>query len=352
MALNHGGNLLQVAKQYGSNPDDWLDLSTGVSPYSYPADRIPAAVWNKLPQVDDGLELAAAEYYRSRRLPLAVAGSQAAIMQLPGLIGGTLKRPLLVLLPEVGYKEHQHAWLKAQRAGLAVQLQFYLDSPSAEQIVAADVVVVINPNNPTGKLIRADKLIALQQALEAKGGYLIVDEAFMDTTPQHSLIGRCGAENLIVLRSVGKFFGLAGARVGFVFASLALLTRLDERLGPWTVAGPARYLVTLAFQDKRWQKSVMVKLAQGADRLRQLLNCLLTAPLSGTDLFIRASLADAEFCHDFLCQQAVLTRLCDEGDAIRFGLPADEAGWLQLTVALEKLSQVRLTETANLQEEY
>jgi len=340
--VQHGGNLLEIIRLYGGDRADWVDLSTGVSPFPYAISTIPIAAWHHLPQTDDGLETTAARYYQSPIEPLAVAGSQAAIMVLPALLSKTLFPNMStrgrVAIPRVGYKEHQHAWQKAW------DIELYDDFPSAQTIERCDVVVVINPNNPSGFHFSRKALLDLHLRVSTKGGWLIVDEAFIDCSVESSLLSpEMVFENLIVLRSVGKFFGLAGARVGFVFAPVELLKELSYQLGPWTVAGPSRWVVKQAFLDTKWQKRTQIKLHKSVNRLQQLLSQYLTVPplmakFSGTTLFITTYLDQAEVVHQRLCSEKIYTRLCDEVDSIRFGLPASDSEWTQLEGALKALS--------------
>ncbi|WP_073582233.1 aminotransferase class I/II-fold pyridoxal phosphate-dependent enzyme, partial [Vibrio quintilis] len=302
----------------------------------------------------DGLEAAAKDYYGAAQMPVAVAGSQAAIMALSGVITLEMGRCGTIALPRVGYKEHQQAWGSFEQNGKAWEIEFYDDFPTQHQFAISDVVLLINPNNPTGKLARPDALHAALQEKQRKGGYLIVDEAFADCTPELSMLSTASHhENLIVLRSVGKFFGMAGARVGFVFAKPVIKALLEETLGPWTVSGPARWVMKRALQDSAWQQATAGRIQAASERLNQLLDSKLKASgvndsevnapevdgfRAGTPLFTTVYLDHAVACHEVLCQQQVLTRLCDEKNAIRFGLPADEAQWDQLTAALDVLA--------------
>ena len=337
MRLQHGGELLAVASRYATPVDVWLDLSTGVNPQTYPLPAIPDSQWNRLPQCDQQLEQAAADYYGCPQLPLAVAGSQAAIMALPKLLMQELAAGR-VLLPAVGYKEHQQAW---QRYPQHWQTSFYSDLPTSKQLDGVKVLVLINPNNPSGLRLAKAQVLQLCDALAANRGIVVVDEAFMDLTPEESVVDQSARDNLIVLRSVGKFFGLAGARVGFVFSHAQRLKRLADLLGPWAVNGPARYVVTHALHDRAWQQKMRCQLQQDAQRLSRLLHQQLAAKVASGGLFVRVELADAAACHDFLCRQQILTRLCDEQDALRFGLPHGTAAWLKLRTALSELAKQR-----------
>ena len=321
--LEHGGRLRRAAQQYGIAEVDWLDLSTGINPLGWPVPTVPADVWQALPQDDDELNAAAQEYYGTTKL-LAVAGSQAAIQALP-----MLRPPAHVALVAPSYAEHAHAW---QRQGHTV-----ISVPATEILqLGADtkVVVIVNPNNPTGVLFSRDELLGLHTQLAARGGWLVVDEAFMDATPEHSLASACPRPGLIVLRSLGKFFGLAGARVGFVLAEENVLQPLAELLGPWTIAAPSRYAATLALRDKDWQRATRAAVPNVSQRLAELLHDAGLIPSGGCTLFQWVCFTDAARVHEQLARKGILTRLYDAPPSVRFGLPRDEMQWMRLTDAL------------------
>lgn len=340
MAVHHGGNLIQIAKKYNSDVADWVDLSTGVSPNSYPVGNIPQQAWQRLPESDDGLESAAQSYYQAPVTPIAVSGSQAAIMALPAILARSMGRCGVVALPSVGYKEHEHAWRSYSENGQRWSITFYQHQPSEKQIAESDALVIINPNNPTGFCASFDDLHQIRAKLAERGATLILDEAFIDTTPEQSLLApSTEMEGLVVLRSVGKFFGLAGARVGFLFSYPKLAELLKEHLGPWTVNGPSRWLVKQALQDTAWQQQARKEIIQSGSRLKELLKEYLDYPISGAYLFATVQLPDAEQIHHLLCQRKVLTRLCDEKNAIRFGIPKDASQWQVLQQALTEIKQ-------------
>ena len=267
-----------------------------------------------LPQDDDGLADAACAYYGTTSL-LAVSGSQAAIQSLPSL--RVLSRVALIA---PSYAEHAHAWRRCGHEVVAV---------SAEEILQADaeVKVIVNPNNPTGKLFTRDELLDLHAQLAARGGWLVVDEAFIDASPGHSLASVCPRPGLIVLRSLGKFFGLAGARVGFVLAEESVLQPLAELLGPWPIAAPSRYVAALALRDTAWQCAARESLPQAAQRLAELLGAHDFEPSGGSSLFQWVCREDVANVHEQLARQGILTRLFDQPASLRFGLPRDGAQW-------------------------
>lgn len=321
--LEHGGGIIAAARRYGIPERDWLDLSTGLNPHGWPVPALPADAWQRLPETNDGLEQAAARYYGSAWL-LPVAGSQAAIQTLP-----LLRAPGTVGLLNPSYAEHAYAW---ERRGH--QVQRFAPSELDAAVNTLDVLLLCNPNNPTGQMFTPEQLESWRQRLAMRGGWLVVDEAFMDCTPQFSILNKVGAPGLIVLRSVGKFFGLAGVRAGFVFAWRELLDALQEELGPWAVSGPARAAVKLALQDMAWQQQTRVRLAADGERLASLLSQYGLPPHGGCVLFQWLAGPHTFAAHTFLAERGILTRYFAEPESIRFGLPTSEADWQRLETAL------------------
>lgn len=325
--LEHGGKLRQAAVRYGIALENWLDLSTGINPNGWQKALPPLSTWARLPEDDDGLHRVACAYYAAQDL-LPVAGSQAAIQALPKLYA---HRRVAVLAPS--YNEHAHAW---QRAGHAVDLVCAAQLHTA--IDDHDIVVIVNPNNPTGVCFDVAMLLDWQQRLAARGGCLMVDEAFMDGTPAQSLAAYSNREGLIVLRSLGKFFGLAGARVGFVLAAKKTLLALAQELGPWTISGPARWLATQALEDQAWQRIMRKQLKQQSQRLHTVLSAAQLMPDGGSCLFQSVATPQAAHIHAQLAGQGILTRLFKAPARLRFGLPADEQEWQRLQQALRALN--------------
>ncbi|MDD4928953.1 MAG: threonine-phosphate decarboxylase CobD [Gallionella sp.] len=319
MALEHGGRVRAAAARYGIPESRWLDLSTGINPDGWRTPEIPARIWQALPQDDDGLAEAASLFYGSARL-LPVAGSQAAIQALPGL-----RRHSLVSMAVTAYAEHARAWQGHDVLRMADADLLHSD---------ADVLVIVNPNNPTAKRYAVEELLSLHARLAARGGWLVVDEAFMDATPEHSLAPFCPRAGLIVLRSPGKFFGLAGARAGFVLATEDVLQPLAELLGPWPIAAPSRYVVKLAMLDVAWQTSARQSLQLASRRLSEMLIRHGLPPVGSNSLFQWVCCEDALIIHQRLAQQGILTRLFDMPASLRFGLPFGEAQWARLDAAL------------------
>ena len=324
--LEHGGNVLAAAKRYGIAPQDWLDLSTGINPVAYAVKDINPLVWQRLPQADDDLPQVAAAYYGTPLL-LPTAGTQAILQALPYL------RPACrFAAPFPTYAEHPKAW---QNCGH--ELIRFAPEQAATIVAETDVLLLCNPNNPSGHCYAKQDLLAWREVLAERGGWLIVDEAFVDSTPELSLAAEIGTEGLIVLRSLGKFFGLAGARVGFMLAWPGLLQAMAERLGPWPISGPARVAATQALADSVWQTAVKARLQRDMLRLTELLIKNDLHPNGGTTLYQWIMTPQAALIHEQLAQMGILTRLFTEPVSLRFGLPGTEAEWLKLNYALQKL---------------
>lgn len=317
--LEHGGKLAAAAREHGIPLDKWVDLSTGIHPVGYPVPPIPPGCWLRLPEDEDGLLPAAADYYGTTQL-LPCAGSQAAIQALP-----LLRAPSRVGVLSPTYAEHAHAW---RQAGHAVETRADYEAGNL------DVLVLANPNNPTGRQIPAATLLEWHAELASRGGWLVVDEAFMDATPEFSLSAHAGLPGLIILRSLGKFFGLAGIRAGFVLSWPELLAALQEKLGPWSVAHPTRWVTQQALANHAWQAEQRIWLAQHSLQLAELLTRHDLAPNGGTALFQWVKTPDAEKIHHQLARLGILTRLFTETSSLRFGLPPDERAWAKLDYLL------------------
>jgi cobalamin biosynthetic protein CobC len=319
--LEHGGNLRDAALRFGR--DDWLDLSTGINPHWYPAPSLPDNAWHRLPEADPELTRAAQACYGAP-LMLPVAGTQAAIQALP-----RLRKPSRVTVAAPSYAEHAHHW---SGHGHTLTQTPYAELDAA--VANSDVMVICNPNNPTGATVPAAQLLQWAGQLAARGGWLVIDEAFGDTARHNSVAAFSDRPGLIVLRSVGKFFGLAGIRLGFVAAHPDLLRQLADLLGPWTISGPAQHIAIAALRDTRWQAATHEQLHAGGARLQKLLAAHGIAS-KGTPLFQWWEEARPEAFWQHMAERGIWVRLFKRAArGIRLGLPPDEAGWQRLRTAL------------------
>jgi len=325
-APEHGGRLQAAAAQFKIPLAHWLDLSTGINPLPWQPPQVPLSVWQRLPDSYADLEQAACNYYGRPMLP--IPGSQWAIQTLPAIVPTAR-----VWLPRQAYEEHGYWW---QHHDHPIA---YYDHLSELKPAQRDTVLVINPNNPTAQRETPARLLALAQQLAPLQGHLVVDEAFIDATPDYSLLpGKTALpDNLLVLRSVGKFFGLAGLRLGFVFCNRALTELLTQRLGPWAVNHPAAYLGQLALTDRSWQQTAREQLLASSASLHQLLVQYFPAEtLSSTPLFstVQLTAEQAESLFRHCAQQGILLRLFPQWHKVRIGL-ATTTGLQRLKATLE-----------------
>lgn len=310
--LQHGGRIAVAAARYPSAPTPWLDLSTGISPWTYPVDELEPVVWQNLPSIDDlaNLEMAAANAFGgvSPDQIVAVPGTDFAIRLLAqllpadriGIVGPT-------------YSGYQSAWPGAKTLSFA-------------KARGADLLVCANPNNPDGLVIPKAQLQRLRNLR-------IVDEAFADASPAQSLLPhRNGA---IVLRSFGKFYGLAGLRLGFVVADRPFVKQVRERLGDWPISGPALAIGTKAYRDIEWQNAQRARLNTASDRLLSALSEAGLTIVGGTPLFQLASHAAASALFSHLAEAGILTRaFAGQPDRLRFGIPGSNSDFDRLAAAL------------------
>lgn len=326
-SVEHGGSLSRAERLYPGAPKPWLDLSTGINPHSYPLFELPASVFARLPEESraDELAAAAATVYGapSAACVTAAPGTQALLPLVAGLVRSGRAA---VLAPT--YAEHARA---AATAGHAVS-----EVRDFDALYDADLAIVVNPNNPDGRVCARDDLLRLAEHMRGKGGLLVVDEAFMDVGPRaQSLAPDVDVGGIVVLRSFGKFFGLAGIRLGFALAAPELVEALRLRLGPWAVSGPALEIGLRALADAGWQDAMRGQLRTDAERLDAMLlqHGLIVA--GGTDLyrFVRTPRAGALAAA--LGRRGILVRGFDfDEQALRFGLPGDEAAFRRLAEAL------------------
>ncbi len=305
-AFRHGGRLHEAMAAYPDAPWPWLDLSTGINPEPWPGPRAPAKALTRLPDPRDlaRLEAVAAKAFAvaDPARVVAIAGAEAGLRLVVGLLDG---RAALV---DPIYGGHTEAW---GDRGMAVQ------SPDE----TADILVLVNPNNPDGRRIERDALEVLARTRSAAGRWTVVDESFGEVAPELS-VAELEIERLIVLRSFGKFYGLPGARLGFLILNKAMAEKVRVMIGDWPISADALTLGLGAYADATWRASTRASLASQAKALDGLLTEVGLTVLGGCDLFRWVEAADAHDLFARLCARGVLTRpFATLPDRLRFGLP-------------------------------
>nr|WP_207160459.1 aminotransferase class I/II-fold pyridoxal phosphate-dependent enzyme [Rhodospirillum rubrum] len=330
----HGGAIAAARARFGDpGPQGWLDLSTGIAPIAYPYSRLPVQAWTRLPDSDLAEAfigaVRAAHHLPAVAAVLPIAGEQAILGLLP-----LCNAPSgAVCVPKPGYRGHAEAWAAAGRL-------VHERADPLETAGEGGVIVVINPNNPSGRRWSAESLLVAASAQAAAGGWLIVDEAFGEVTPDLSVLAYSGRPGLLVLRSFGKFFGLPGLRLGWLAGPPEVVGPLALRLGPWAVSGPALALGARAEADELWRAGQRRRLARLAVKLDGVLSRAGLVGLGGTDLFRLVEVPAGTRALDWfegLAAQGILVRpFADAERALRFGLPGTQAARDRLAAGLAR----------------
>jgi len=328
----HGGDLSGLRAAYTG---DWIDLSTGINPFAWPVPALSPESWTRLPGHDEMaalLQAAKVAYGAPADAGIvAVPGTQAAIQLLPRLFArpdGVVR--IGILGPT--YNEHAHVWRSMGHEVIEID-----GVPGSLQ--GLDVLLAVNPNNPDGRGLGLPLLRRWHEELSRRGGWLILDEAFADVVPELSFCSEAGKPGLVILRSFGKFFGLAGLRLGFVLGPEMVTEAIRIAAGPWAVSGPALQIGAAALRDTQWQERMREELQTRARRFDQGMRERDIHVLGGTSLFRLAKIADAASFAEALQKQGIHVRVFDyQPQWMRFGLPADEAEfWRRLDLAPKDL---------------
>jgi cobalamin biosynthetic protein CobC len=318
--IDHGGNLDVARARFGGELADWIDLSTGINRLPYPVPQLPLHHWQALPSRAeiDALHQAARQAYQTTAPLIATAGAQAAIQMLP-----LLAPPGSAKILEPTYGEFGHV---LRSAGWAVEAVSDLDA-----LAGADLAVVVNPNNPDGQRHDRDALLSLASRV----GRLVIDESFVDVVPELSLASHAGQPRLLIMRSFGKFYGLAGVRLGFVLGGEADIATMAQLAGPWPVSGVAIEIGRAALSDRSWASETRARLFSDAARLDELAKGAGWKLIGGTPLFRLYDVGDGLRAREQLARAQIWTRVFrDRPSWLRLGLPGGETEWQRLAAAL------------------
>ncbi|MEO0451451.1 MAG: threonine-phosphate decarboxylase CobD [Pseudomonadota bacterium] len=328
--LIHGGALDAMRAAYPDAPEPWIDLSTGINPWPYPYTALSPSALTDLPlQTDqDACRLAMAAAFRAHAPSILLApGSELLIRLLPDVL-----QPKRVAILSPTYGDHRAAW---RRAGVDI---IETDEP-LNLAASVDLVVVTHPNNPDGRVFAPEALETARQTLARRGGWLIIDEAYADLVPDQSLATHGGADGLIVLRSFGKFFGLAGVRLGALLAPEHIRTAMAGRLGAWPVSGAALQIGAEAYANTDWQTQTRQTLSSVSARLKNILRAGGLDLIGGTSLFQYVSAPDAHYVFEHLAHAGIYVRRFEHSAThLRMGLPSTSAAEDRLAEALSLLT--------------
>jgi cobalamin biosynthetic protein CobC len=324
--LAHGGELAVARRMFPGAPEPFIDLSTGINPQPYPLPALPSQIFTRLPDRTSirALAAVAAAAYGAPS-PDHVAPAPGTQILLPHV--AALVPPGRAAILRTTYAEHTRA---ATLAGHDVA-----EVADADELRHADLAIVVNPNNPDGRVVDKAALLSIAKDLRLRDGILVVDESFADVAHGTSLAGEVDRDNIIVLRSFGKFYGLAGLRLGFALAAPDLINRIEAVLGPWAVAGPAIEIGKAALGDNEWRLQTLNRLAIDAKRLDELLARGGLTVVGGTSLYRLTESSNAAEWFDRLGHAGVLVRqFAEKPSWLRWGLPDNEHAWQRLANAL------------------
>ncbi|MFG6504841.1 MULTISPECIES: threonine-phosphate decarboxylase CobD [unclassified Sulfitobacter] len=307
---DHGGGVDAAAARFGGARSDWIDLSTGINPAPYPIPALPAGTWTALPDAaaQDALLAAARAFWQvpEGAAILAVPGASSAIARIPALAPKGRVR-----IPGPTYNEHAASF--AENGWQVVETG------------EAEAAVHVRPNNPDGRL---------WPMAETRAPLSIIDESFCDITPNATLMAQATVPGTLILKSFGKFWGLAGLRLGFVIGDPALVTRLEQMLGPWPVGGPALHIGAAALRDQPWAEATRARLGAEATRLDGLMTTAGAEIVGGTPLFRLYEVEDAQAWQTRLARHQIWSRIFPYNPRwLRLGLPPS-IGWARLEQAL------------------
>jgi cobalamin biosynthetic protein CobC len=333
-AISHGGDLAAARRLFPAAPKPFVDLSTGINPHPYRLPRVPAQAFARLPSANATAALAATAA-RAYDAPSAAHVVCAPGTQILLPLVSRLVPPGRAAIVAPAYAEFARA---AALAGHRV-----VEVRDLAEIGGAQLAFVGNPNNPDGRLFAKNDLVALGKVLRTRGGLLVVDEAFMDVGPSgQTLAAEVGLGSIVVLRSFGKFFGLAGLRLGFALAAPQLAGRIAAMLGPWAVAGPALAIGTAALADTAWIERTRQRLTRSAQKLDAMLSGAGLDVIGGTSLFRLSRTPQAGALFDHLGRAGILVRRFAEHEGwLRFGLPANAQACRRLQAALADSGRIK-----------
>lgn len=328
--VSHGGDLDAARRQFPKAPEPWIDLSTGINPHAYPLPRLSPETWSRLPQKSDEWavrEIAALHYGAADPAMIVPApGAQSLIQIIP-----RLRARSRVAIAGPTYGEHAAAWAREGHETIEID--------DLSEAGSTNVIVLVNPDNPTGRAVSPDTLNGVARALARRDGLLVVDEAFADVMPEGTSIVPDLPPATIVLRSFGKAYGLAGVRLGFAVANEDMTSLLRDYLGPWAVSGPALAIGKAALADKDWLARSRKRLEMDSQRLDAMLVDAGCTIAGGTPLFRLVAHPKARDIVETLGRHGIhVRRFLNQPTLLRFGLPGPDQDRQRLRLALRAAS--------------
>ena len=319
--IQHGGDIDLAIKKYGGEREDWIDLSTGINGASYPWQESINVELRNLPsnKILMQLEKAAARAYKIAECTetAAVSGAQQIINLLPLCLKSC--NSVAILGPT--YNEYEKAFKRSGTKTKTVS--------ETSELSLSDIAIIVNPNNPTGKVI-ADETLA---GLSKKVRILIIDESFKMFSSRRTL----NFSNIIQINSLGKFFGLAGVRLGFVSGPSDFIKEVKEMLGPWPVSSLAAEIGIVALNDKVWISEMEKILVTESNALHEACNSRNWELVGRTFLFHTYATSSCLEVEKQFAAHGIWVRTFDYSETwVRLGIPTSENAWTRVKQALNQ----------------
>ncbi len=319
--IQHGGDIDLAIKKYGGQRADWIDLSTGINRTSYPWQENVKVELRDLPsnKLLRSLEKAASRAYKvaEDKDTAAVQGAQQIISLLPIC----LKNYNSVAILGPTYNEYEKAFKSSEIKAETVS--------EVSKLSSSDIAIVVNPNNPTGKVIAEEIL----NDLSKKVRILIIDESFKMFSSRRIQ----KFDNVIQINSLGKFFGLAGVRLGFVSGPSNFIKSVRGMLGPWPVSSIAAEIGKIALNDQAWISQMEKILLEGSDVLHRACNRKNWKLIGKTNLFHTYATSSSLKVEKQFAAHYIWIRTFDYSETwVRLGIPTSKYEWTRVRQALNQ----------------
>ena len=324
------GGRLDVAREvYADAPQPWIDLSTAISPWSYPLPPVTESDMRRCPDAAALQRLTNVARRAYRAPPVADAVPLPGAGVGVGILPWLFREPKRVAILAPRHSGHAAAW---EAAGHSVS-----QIESLDRLGGAAILIAANPSNINGRFIVHADLAAALPPLKRRNGLLIVDETFADADESHSLLPEVARlDYTLVLRSLNEFYGAAGIGLGFAITSHPIAERLRAALGAWPLSAQALAFGHSALASSDWTASHRSRLKQAANELDAVLEAAGLRILGGTALFRLAAYDAPTELFVRLVSQGILTCPFRDRSALRFGLPHGEEEFSRLRHALHK----------------
>ena len=319
--IQHGGDIDLAIKKYGGQRADWIDLSTGINRTSYPWQESVKVELRDLPssKLLMGLEKAASRAYKVAEGTdtAAVQGAQQIISLLPIC----LKNYNSVAILGPTYNEYEKAF---KSSGIKAETV-----SEVSKLSSSDIAIIVNPNNPTGKVIAEEIL----DDLSKKVRILIIDESFKMFSSRRIQ----KFDNVIQINSLGKFFGLAGVRLGFVSGPSDFIKSVREMLGPWPISSIAAEIGIIALNDTTWISEMEKILLEGSNVLHKACSTKNWKLVGKTNLFHTYATSSCLEVEEQFAAHYIWIRTFDYSQTwIRLGIPTSKYEWTRVRQVLNQ----------------